>query len=379
MEPIPKRFYSLDAARGLAALCVVFYHWQHFSFDGTRPIFPAPDQLPLYGVFSGLYFHGYLAVHFFFSLSGFVFFWLYSDGIASRAVVASKFWALRISRLYPLHILTLLFAALMQSTIAQRTGDFFAYSNNDLHHFLLQVGFVSSWGFESGDSFNGPSWSVSVEVLLYAVFFLMCRYAGALRRALILPMIVVGLALHAVHAPVGEGIFSFFLGGLAYHAYLRIRAAGFIGTGSKVALVLLPLLWLVAIALAWSGPPPAWTTGETDPGLGEQVSRFLVVGLLFPLTILALTVIETARGSLLRCLAFLGDWSYSTYLLHFPLQLGFVLALQALGKDRSFFTAPLSLLTFFALLLVLSWLSFRFYELPARRAIRAWYRRRSGH
>ena len=32
---MPKRFHSLDVVRGIAALSVVLWHWQHFFYDGT--------------------------------------------------------------------------------------------------------------------------------------------------------------------------------------------------------------------------------------------------------------------------------------------------------------------------------------------------------
>ena len=34
---------------------------------------------------------------------------------------------------------------------------------------------ASEWGITQGESFDGPIWSVSVEVLVYLLFFLMLR------------------------------------------------------------------------------------------------------------------------------------------------------------------------------------------------------------
>ena len=44
---------------------------------------------------------------------------------------------------------------------------------NDLYHFFLQIFFISAWGFENGNSFNAPIWSVSVEIGIYILFFLL--------------------------------------------------------------------------------------------------------------------------------------------------------------------------------------------------------------
>src|SRR5204863_1842819 len=92
MKSAPERFHSLDVLRGLAALSVVFWHWQHF-FQGGRSV--PLERMPLLDGFFPLYAKGWLAVELFFSLSGFVFFWLYSRPIAERAVSGTEFFILR--------------------------------------------------------------------------------------------------------------------------------------------------------------------------------------------------------------------------------------------------------------------------------------------
>ncbi|MBY0445501.1 MAG: hypothetical protein K2Q15_09875 [Burkholderiales bacterium] len=62
----PKRFYSLDALRGIAALCVVFWHWQHFFFAGTTAGKFDLERLPFSDGLSLLYTKGWLAVDLFF-------------------------------------------------------------------------------------------------------------------------------------------------------------------------------------------------------------------------------------------------------------------------------------------------------------------------
>jgi peptidoglycan/LPS O-acetylase OafA/YrhL len=123
---IPLRFYSLDVLRGVAALCVVFWHWQHFFYVGAElaPSFLASKQ-PLFGSLSLLYGYGWLAVDLFFSLSGFIFYWLYSIQVSSRAMRERDFLVLRFSRLYPLHLLTLLWVAILQFVFSRMTGSFF--------------------------------------------------------------------------------------------------------------------------------------------------------------------------------------------------------------------------------------------------------------
>src|SRR5437762_3835756 len=206
LPSIPKRLYSLDVLRGLAALSVVFWHWQHFSYSGTQPAIVSPERLPLYPVFFLFYTKGALAVDLFFSLSGFVFFWLYSDSVSRKTISGREFAWLRFTRLYPLHLATLLAVAFGQWAYHSRTGAFFVYHFNDAKHFALNLFLGSSWGLENGFSFNGPVWSVSVEVALYAMFFLWCRR---------LPIRMIGLAamsaagfllITRLYAPIGRGV-----------------------------------------------------------------------------------------------------------------------------------------------------------------------------
>ena len=69
MLPI-QRFYSLDVIRGLAALSIVFWHWNHF-FIGTPEGVPPNAALPFYPLFFAFYNQGEIAADFFFMLSGY--------------------------------------------------------------------------------------------------------------------------------------------------------------------------------------------------------------------------------------------------------------------------------------------------------------------
>ena len=182
-DPNPQsisRFYSLDILRGITALTVIFWHWQHF-FAPLNPTGVALQQVrqPFFLALSFFYRHGYSAVQLFFCLSGFVFFWLYGERVASQAISFKRFSLLRLSRLYPLHLATLLLVAAGQLAYYAMTQKQFVYHANDVYHFVLNLLFISSWGFQHDYSFNAPIWSVSVEIFLYGVFFLVCRLLKA--------------------------------------------------------------------------------------------------------------------------------------------------------------------------------------------------------
>jgi peptidoglycan/LPS O-acetylase OafA/YrhL len=377
------RFYSLDVLRGFAALSVVFWHWGHFFFVGTKPGKYAVAALPLYDWVHALYTDGWLAVDLFFTLSGFVFYWLYSKRIEKNAITPSRFAMLRFSRLYPLHFVTLLLVAVCQALALHATGAFFVYPNNDTKHFLLNLFFASSWGLESGYSFNGPNWSVSVEILLYAIFFACCR---VLPRRLITAtaLSAIGYAvLQDVYEPIGRGVGSFFLGGCVFFAYQKIslRQNRDLVTAGIVMLTI--LVWVLpatpiynsvkASLLSWHPVIPLiWRFGVSVNLLMHHLFADRWADLImFPLAILSLALVETRRGTLGKRIAIIGDISYSSYLLHFPLQLMFFLAATWAGLDRSIFYRPWLMGLFFLVLITICIMSHRYFEMPAQRYFRS--------
>ena len=353
----PQRLYALDALRGIAAIAVVFSHWPHFFYNGTERVAVEVQALPLYPLFASLYNNGWLGVDLFFCLSGFVFYWLYSAPVASRAISGRDFFVLRFSRLYPLHFATLLAVALGQALMLRASGSYFVYEHNDAYHFVLNVLFAPAWGLEEGYSFNAPVWSVSVEILLYALFFALCRLLPV-RGAVLVAAAAIGLVLVApANLLIGRGITAFFIGGTTFLVYRRIVA------GERIEAVLRRLPWVAAalwlllpLGLAWLDAP-------------IQL-RYFAALVLFPVTILTLALFETQRPRFLRRVAFLGDISYASYLLHFPLQLAAVGLVGALGLGREVFYSPWTLGAFIAVLLAVSLASHRLFEMPAQRALR---------
>lgn len=364
----PQRFFSLDAVRGLAALSVIFWHWQHFFYNGTVASEYDRAAQPFYPILFMFYNKGWIAVDFFFSLSGFIFFWLYAERVAAGQISLRNFTVLRFSRLYPLHLLALLIVLAGQRIIHARTGEFFVYPFNDLYHFFLNLLFASSWGFERGFSFNAPTSSVSIEILIYALFFVLCIKRGARPRMLFL-FVLAGLALFRFHPLLGRGLFSFFLGGLAFYAYGAVVKAGRVERWVRPLTLLMMAGWAIAVLEMRFDLLQSISGGSLK--IGRKSAALAVTGFLFPVTILALALIETQRGHFGKRLSFLGDISYSLYLLHFPLQLIFIAAVDRLGISPLFFYQGRSVFLFFPILIGLCVLSYRFLERPAQRFLRS--------
>jgi peptidoglycan/LPS O-acetylase OafA/YrhL len=363
---IPTRFYSLDVLRGIAALSVVLWHWQHFFLPlnrrGVQFVF---SEQPLFSLLSVFYQYGFFAVQLFFGISGFIFFSLYSTQIYNKTISVRSFWIYRLSRLYPLHLATLLFVAVFQLVYKSIADADFVYSSNDGRHFLLNLIFASSWGFESGYSFNGPIWSVSVEIILYGLFIIFCKMFS--RNFLpLFSAIILGYVTYKFNAAIASGVMGFFLGGLVFRLYERIVK---LDDPWKLSVWLPAFTFLQWLATIYIAGPMLDYLGQLPLIFHKIVSHWTTL-FLFPQTILSLALIETRRGSLGKRWSFIGDISYSSYLLHFPLQLTVALAVEKWSIRQDLFYSPYFMLAFFVMLISLSLVSNRYFEVPMQHFLR---------
>jgi peptidoglycan/LPS O-acetylase OafA/YrhL len=372
------RLYTLDVLRGIAALSVVFWHWRHFFFVGATPGVIEQSRLPLNGMLFILFTKGWMAVDLFFGLSGFIFYWLYSKKIQRKSVSPFEFAVLRFSRLYPLHLLTLCLAALGQFWFLRTQGAFFAWPSNDLWHFVLNLGFASSWGLEMGYSFNVPIWSVSVEILLYALFFVLCRFLPVRFLVLVIVAFIGFFVVLRVYGPVGRGVVSFFLGGLMFLIYEQIQKSPQSFRISNVVIMVNVLFWIITgliiffpniVAIIGMGVLPI-NNAKIQFLIQKSLNHFPVL-VLFPSTILSLALLERSLGRFAKSFSILGEISYSSYLLHFPLQMVFAGVLLSFGVSKDIFYAPMMMLVFFAVLISLSFFSYRFFEIPLQKFLRS--------
>lgn len=177
---------SLTPLRGIAALWVVLYH-----YCGTAQFLPNLDITPD----SYLIAKGYLAVDMFFVLSGFVMAHVYYRAFSQSVKLHYRsFFAARIARLYPLHVFILvLFVA--TATVAQfltgmATGSFEGIPLTGPRSLAAIVANIFMLqGLAAGQlSWNYPAWSISVEFTAYLAFpfvlYLIARASPGIRLAL---------------------------------------------------------------------------------------------------------------------------------------------------------------------------------------------------
>jgi len=355
-----QRFWLLDNLRGLASLSVVLFHYKHFFYSAPGVLSPTfnNSEQPFYFILSPLYDFGFDAVQLFFTLSGFVFFFVYYQSLGDGKVTGREFVIARFSRLYPLHFVTLLFVACGQYLSWRSTGQFFVYPFNDAFHFLLNVLFISGWGFQRGDSFNGPIWSVSIEIALYMLFFLYAKLFRIRSSRDLAMAIVTWLILLPVWrlAPQTISLFAhsalcFFIGGIAFLAWKRCATC-------KRALQ----IKLFFASLAWSAFGLVWFA------VGEYRSALDFIA--FPALVLSLAIAQSMFVDAGKRTCIIGDISYSSYLLHFPLQLLIVLVGQHIGAEIDF-NRPSLFLSFPAALFICSACTYYYFERPIQFYLRA--------
>jgi peptidoglycan/LPS O-acetylase OafA/YrhL len=373
---IAKRLYSIDALRGLGALAIVVWHWQHFwAVGGTWQAVWSRAAEPFYQLLKPLYDYGWVAVDIFFAVSGFVFFWLYLEPVAKREIGAGKFALQRFSRLYPIYFVTLIAATAMQFAFQSRTGNFFIFAANDWQHFVKSIFLVQNWlPPDELQSFNGPAWAVSIEVLLYIVFF------AAVRLGVRGPFGAIGLALAGAvvffrDGQIGRGIMGFCWGGVTFYVVRSLVShprAKAIGSAIIAASI---VAWIACIVEIYLGPIRALfqLTPVAKVFVAHEYPIFLMafIFIVVPLTLAALALHEQLFGGPYARLTLLGDISYSTYLIHFPMQLSLALMALQFGWVPADFMHGWVMLAFYAVLILLGWLSYSYFERPLQSLIRS--------
>lgn len=169
---------SLTTLRGGLALWVVVYHYWN---DVVR-LFPAADAL------SPIARLGHMAVPAFFMLSGFVLTHNYADRFAGGSLAGVwTFWKLRLARIYPVHLATLLAVAVMVE-VGTRLGMPPGGEGYTTREFVLNLFLVHTWVPDFRLNWNYPSWSISSEWFAYLAFplaaaWLLHRLRSAARAA----------------------------------------------------------------------------------------------------------------------------------------------------------------------------------------------------
>lgn len=335
-----QHFVTLDALRGIAALVVVVHHYYWSGLGGTR-----------------FFYHGPLAVDFFFILSGMVVAHSYESALQSGRLDFGTFALKRVIRLLPMLWLSVALAALIATGSGSMTpADVVA---------PLLAGLLSLPDPTSGNAtlnlLNPPAWSLFFEMLASLGFALVVPRLST--RALAWSVAALGLAFGAYLTMTGEFNAGSSLVSLGAGC---VRVAFGFGLGTvlqrlharSVARRTHPVT-AFALVLAMVA-----TFAMPDVGEWDGLACFVIVAGLYPVTIWLMADFAPSRA-LATPSKLAGDLSYPIYILHWPL---FSLALVIL---RSLDLSATGLLAWLRLAITgsiigFSYLALRVYDVPVR-------------
>ena len=277
------KFISLDAMRGIVAIAVAVFHFSH-------------------------QWGGYLAVDFFFVLSGFILThsYLYKD----RQTSVIDFISHRLARLYPLHVFTLLTFSVVGYLI-YRVYPF--YTEGTLVTCIQNLTLTHNIGLKPHElRWNYPSWSISIEFWVNIIFILFITKAT--RNITLLVPALLGLALiyyktgnmdvqvtnyyTYINTGMIRGISSFFLGIISYRLYLRYRGSEIL----KKYCNLFETLCVTAILLV------------VFVRTGKHSGFDVFAPLIFMVTVTIFSLEYGYFSEQLKKISYLGTISYSIYL-----------------------------------------------------------------
>jgi peptidoglycan/LPS O-acetylase OafA/YrhL len=353
-----EHFEVLDGLRGSAAILIVIFHAFNYSFGWDTPL--------------SLMHHAYLAVDFFFGLSGFVVAYAYDDRWARMSTL--QFFRIRLIRLHPLVLLGATLGLLGYLL------DPFGKAINQTSAPMLLLAYVTSVlllpsppvGGRQNESqaLNGPAWSLMQEYLGNIAYALILRRLRALTLGII--FVVSGLVLIWVAntkgsldggwgypeiwmAPLRLTV-SFVMGLWLYRIQHRIRRP-------QIGLLILSILLVVI----FQAPKFPNVSGFSLNGLYDAAC----VLFLFPIIIIC-GAHSNAGAGMVRLCKFSGRLSYPLYITHIP----FVYVIANFANTRHPATSVVLVCIFLLLptVIAVAWLALRYFDEP----VRAWLTSRYG-
>ena len=345
-----KRFVVLDGMRGLAALAVIV---DHVDSPLLRALLPGR----------------YLAVDFFFVLSGFVLSHVYAARLAGGMSLLA-FMGARLIRLYPLYLVGTLSGVALTTALVIRGWIDVPWQSiaaaTGLGLLILPTPIEWSPSPYNIFPFDGPAWTLFFELLVNVAFALVFLRLSQRVLTAILAVGAFGVAAVAYHFGALEGgfnwdnfiagfprvTFGFFAGVLVHRFYLKRPAPALPAWAAFSA--------LMVIFMTPAGPARGWV----------DLLAALVV---FPLLV-ACSAESQPRGHLARGAAVLGLLSYGIYILHVPVRDWLSTIIVALAPDLNLPGAAMVALVAVVTIAVTAILHV-VYDEPARRWL---LRRRAG-
>lgn len=352
----------LDGLRGIAALIVIGYHiFEPFAKNSASQYIN----------------HGYLAVDFFFLLSGFVIGYAYDDRWKNDMTIKS-FFKRRLIRLHPMVLMACLLGVTSFLVQGAEKWDGTKVSISCIMlAALMQMLMIPTWFGTStevrgsGEMYplNGPSWSLFFEYIGNILYALWLRRLSTRLLSVFVILSGTGLTLFALYNLSGAGNIGVgwtFLGNNFLGGMLRMSFS--FSAGLLMSRVFHPrpirgAFWICSLILITLTALPY--IGDTNQPWINALYEVVCVLIVFPfLVFLAASGRTTDSHSTAIC-KFLGDVSYPLYIIHYPSIYLLFMASRKYGMEFSQ-VWPYAILIFVGNIL-LAWILLKIYDEPTRR------------
>lgn len=353
----------LNGLRGVAALMVLIYHL--FEAYATSPI----DQG---------WNHGYLAVPFFFILSGFVIGYAYDDRWTK--MTPTEFFKRRLIRLHPMVVLGVVLGALsfiLQGSIqwdGTKIGTSLVMLAMLFTLFMIPAAPGSAPEIRgNGELFplNGPYWSLFFEYIANVLYVLFIRKLSIRNLKIWVGLTGVGLAGFAIGNGSGYGHLGVGWTMADYNFWAGLLCVSFcFSAGLLVSRVFKPIrirgaFWICSLAVVALTAVPH-LGGAESPWINGMYDTFCVV-FLFPLLIwLGASGQTTDAKSTVLC-KLLGDLSYPVYVIHYPSM--YLFYAWVWNNDLSFAQSWYVGVGVIVANILLAYLFLKIYDEPVRRSL----------
>jgi peptidoglycan/LPS O-acetylase OafA/YrhL len=361
---VTREFVLLDGMRGLAALFIAMRH-APFLWNADHP--------------ETFLHQSYLAVDFFFSLSGFVLMHSYANRL-SRDMTIFEFLVTRIARLYPLYFVGFLLAVIPMTIKAISAKISFAKYLSDL---LCGVLFLPTATMEGAlFPINPPAWSLFFEIIanLTFAFLIRFRFHNGLRLAVLFGSVALTVSASSGLVGFGRGSgpldsganwpefgagliragFSFFAGTLVYAGYTLKRSA-FKSPIWPISAVMA----LMFAMISWPKPPY------------DFFFDLCFVIVVFPYVVY-ISAKYRLKGVAAKLASLSGDASYAIYILQLPIYIILIelinlSAIKFYETEHRFIVGGACILT----LLIIALFADAFLDRPLRRLFNKKYSQRA--
>ncbi|MFC4210613.1 acyltransferase family protein [Pedobacter lithocola] len=342
-----KHFEILDGLRGVAAIAVVIYHFMEIAILDYSKNFIA---------------HGYLAVDFFFCLSGFVIAYAYDS--RAKDIGLKQFFKLRLIRLHPLVIigsilglLTFLFDPFSNLYAVYGFGKTALIFLSSV--FLIPYPVVEE-RFFNFFNLNAPSWSLFWEYIANILYIVVLYKIGKKYLWILVSIaaaIIIYVAINSTNLSGGWGGASFWDGGArvfySFLAGMLVYRSNWI-IKNKLGFLGISILLLIAFLIPYSNE----SNWITEP---------IIVLIYFPLLV-ALGAGASLSPSIKKLCQLSGEISYPLYMTHYPFVWIFLTYVMTIKPDMNILVwiIPISVVV----LIAIAYLVMVMLDIPIRKYLK---------